>query len=198
MVPFGQLFNSNELHSNGKTNQRKNPVPIDKRGGRIRASMMTDIYETHFENLQSKTQYIPLNYFHSSLYGDIIMKNVICILLKQQKYEPMEIMEVWTQTELRKQVEVYYREMKTMFTKRSYDKDLHQIVAWWYDEDIGIKTRIKRFNESGFLTKQPFDFNLEVRPILGEKRISHSDAKQATVSDDFDIENVEEILDMLL
>lgn len=177
MIKFGNLYdNIGDPYPNGKTKNRSIPVPIDKRGGRLRASMLTDHYDTYFERMQLKGNYIPLDFFHSCRHGDEIMKNIIDIHLGQQKYEKMNILEFWSQSELRKQVESYYREMKTMKTKRSNDKDLQQIVAWWYDADIGIKKRIERYNDSFFVSIQSFQFDEEITPILGEKRIRHSPA----------------------
>lgn len=198
MIKFGNLYHHiNVPHPNGKTKNRSIPVSIDKRGGRLRASMITDHYETYFQTMQLEGNYIPLDFFHSCRYGDKIMKNIIHIHLRQSKYMKMDILEFWSQSEVRKQVEAYYREMKTMQTKRSNDKDLQQIVAWWYDEDIGITARIKRYNTNMFCFVEPFDFIEENIPSLGTKRISHSETTQLQndVSDDF---NLDDVMDYVL
>ena len=164
-VSFGNLLNykGNMNPSSSKQRNRLIPVPLDKRGGRIRASMMTDHYEQHFIELMCKAEYIPVDYFHNSKYGDNIMKNVISIHFCQEqvKYERIGFLEFWSQIETRKQLESYYREVKLNQTNRSREPDIKQMVFWWYDKKFGIQARIEKYNASNFSMYQPFFYDPE-------------------------------------
>lgn len=175
-IPFGNLFNyQGPLNPNGKVIERTIPGPIDKQGGRFRASMMTDHYEQHFQELQCLGKEIPMDYFHSSKYGDNIMKNVISIHYceHQLKYVRLPMLAFWSQTETRKQLESYYRETRLNQTARSNDPDIRQMVHWWYDKHFGIKARIERYNASHYTVIQSFIFDPDISILemsLSKKR----------------------------
>jgi hypothetical protein len=145
---FGRL---NEINPtpflNGKTNIRKKDSHIGKQGGRIRAFLMTDHNEELFQHLQTLQKPIPVDLFHCSDYDDEILTYIIHIHLQQKKYIPLNVGEIWTQTEYRRQVEPYCREYQMELSKRCFEEDVRIIIAWFFDLNIGIQTRIIQYNE---------------------------------------------------
>jgi hypothetical protein len=152
----------------GITKNRKKPIPVGRRGGRVRAFVMTEYYEYCFQTLQSEQKRIPENLFHSSVYNDELTKKVLFVQQYQRKYELIPVEEVWTQSETRRQIEPYRREYTNQETYRAiHGDDLRLLVAWWWDMEIGIVNRIKQYNKT--LQLIPFHYNKEMSVVLKPK-----------------------------
>lgn len=164
-------YNSNPF-INGKTNVGFQDLSQSKRGGRVRAFLMTDHNEEYFQYLQTLNQPIPFNLFHSSEYDQQIFSFIIDIHQKQKKYIPLSVNEIWTQSEYRRQVTPYCREYIMECSKRCFDEDVQILIAWFFDLDIGIRTRIKEYNamlETKMKTTSisvPFRFSFHRKMVL--------------------------------
>ena len=183
-ILFADLFVAYPtLQLNGITKNRAKEVPIGKRGGRVRAFLMTEHYEIYFQQLQALRKPIPDNLFHSAVYGDEIMKNVIDIHLRQTKYIRMNVLEVWTQYELRRQIEIYHHEYvnkKSVRAQKGFD--IHMIISWWYDTKIGIEARIRQYNAK-VSQLVPFEYQPE-RKIVLKSRNQRSSRKRKMVAEE--------------
>lgn len=166
---FNNLFQVYEPRLiNGITKIRKRPTPVGKRGGRVRAFVMTEYYEYYFQTLQKKGKRIPENLFHSSVYNDELMRNVLVIQNVQTKYEIMPTEEIWSQAETRRQIEPYRREYKNQQTNRAInDDDIKLLVAWWWDVELGIVHRIQIYNI--FLEPIPFSYDISRAIVMKPK-----------------------------
>lgn len=194
MATFADLFNRYPtLQINGITKNRTKQVPIGKRGGRVRAFLMTEHYEVYFRQLQALKKPIPENIFHSAVYGDEIMKNVIDIHLKQTKYIRMNILEMWTQYELRRQIELLHHEFVNRKTNRAQSgSDIHLMVAWWYDTEIGIESRIRKYN-SRMNAPVLFSYYPERNLILKSRNQRSSRKRQLEIGEmEFQEEEIDE------
>ena len=177
---FYDLFSDyNPRLKSGINKKRKEPIHVGRRGGRIRAFVMTEYYEYCFQSLQIENKRIPENLFHSSVYNDDLMEMVLSIQKIQKKYELIPVEEVWTQSETRRQIEPYRRELAKQLSNRALNgHDIRLLVAWWWDVDIGIVSRIKKYNAT--LKHVPF-MHTESREIILKPKNSRQKRKREDI-----------------